>query len=224
MTGRHRTPSSTARLSPAFIGAMVAATSLLVAGVATASPAVIAAPHIKPLPTPMFPLPPLSVATAALYLTPLPPAPAASAAVVVPTVVEAAVETPAAVTVKAAGTAGGLAARAVSAALGMRGIPYVWGGTSAAGVDCSGLVQRAFKAAGISLPRTAAQQATAGRPVSLSQIQAGDLIFFRYGGEIDHVVMAVGNGQIVEASQPGHPVAVRALYTGNFAGARRLVG
>lgn len=131
---------------------------------------------------------------------------------------------PAAFTVKASGTTGGLAARAVSAAVAMKGVPYVWGGTSAAGVDCSGLVQRAFKAAGLSLPRTAAQQATVGRSVSLSQLQPGDLIFYRYGSEVDHVAMSVGAGKIVEASQPGQPVAVRALYTSNFAGARRLIG
>lgn len=221
MTGRHRAPSSTARLSPAFIGAMVAATSLLVAGVATASPAVIAAPHIKPLPAPTFPLPPLSVATAALYLTPLPPAPAPAA--VVPAVVETAVEKPAAVTVKAAGTTGGLAARAVSAAIGQVGTPYVYGGTTPGkGLDCSALIQYAYRTAGISLPRTAAQQATMGHSVSLSNLQPGDLLTFY--SPITHIAMYIGNGKIAEASQPGTPVHIRALYTNGFTGARRLVG
>jgi cell wall-associated NlpC family hydrolase len=220
MTGRHRAPSSTARLSPAFIGAMVAATSLLVAGVATASPAVIAAPHTKPLPAPMLPLPPLSVATAALYLTPLPPAPAPAA--VVPTVVETAVEKPAAVTVKATGTTGGLAARALSTALSFRGVHYVYGGTSRSGVDCSGLTQLAFRAAGVTLPRTAAAQSTVGRSVRLSDIQPGDLIF--YYAPIEHVVMAAGNGMIVEASQPGVPVHVVPLYTNGLVSIRRIVG
>lgn len=222
MTGRHRAPSSTARLSPTFIGAMVAATSLLVAGVATASPAVIAAPHIKPLPAPMLPLPPLSVATAALYLTPLPPAPAAPAAVV-PAVVETAVETPAAVTVKAAGMTGGLAARAVSAALGQQGTPYVYGGNAPGrGLDCSSLVQYAFRTAGIALPRTAASQAGIGRTVPLSQVRAGDLLFFY--APITHVAIALGDGRIVEASQPGHPVAVRSLYTNGLATIKRITG
>jgi cell wall-associated NlpC family hydrolase len=218
MTGRHRAPSSTARLSPAFIGAMVAATSLLVAGVATASPAVIAAPHIKPLPAPMLPLPPLSVASAALYLTPLPPAPAPAA--VVSAVVETAVETP--VTVKAAGTTGGLAARALSTALSFRGVRYVYGGTSRSGVDCSGLTQLAFRAAGITLPRTAAAQSTVGRSVKLGDIQPGDLIF--YYAPIEHVVMAAGNGMVVEASQPGVPVHVVPLYTNGLTAIRRIVG
>lgn len=219
MTGRHRAPSPTARLSPAFIGAMIAATSLLVAGVATASPAVIAAPHTKPLPAPTFPLPPLSVASAALYLTPLPPAPAPAA--VVPAVVETAVETP--VTVKAAGTTGGLAARAVSAAIGQVGTPYVYGGTTPGkGLDCSALIQYAYRTAGISLPRTAAQQATMGRSVSLSNLQPGDLLTFY--SPITHIALYIGNGKIAEASQPGTPVHIRALYTNGFAGARRLVG
>lgn len=222
MTGRHRSPSPTARLSPAFIGAMVAATSLLVAGVATASPAVIAAPHIKPLPAPTFPLPPLSVATAALYLTPLPPAPAPAA--VVPAVVETVVEKPAAVTVKATGTTGGLAARAVSAALSFRGTPYSWGGTSKSGVDCSGLMLRAFQAAGVNLPRVAAAQATVGRSVRLGDVAPGDLIFYAYGGGISHVVMAIGGGQVVEASQPGVPVHVVPLYTSGLVSVRRIVG
>lgn len=222
MTGRHRTPSPTARLSPAFIGAMVAATSLLVAGAATASPSVTAAPHIKPLPAPMFPLPPLSVASAALYLTPLTPLPPAPApAAVVPAVVETAVEKP--VTVKAAGTAGGLAARAVSAAIGQVGTPYVYGGTSPGkGLDCSALIQYAYRTAGISLPRTAAQQATMGHSVSLGNLQPGDLLTFY--SPITHIAMYIGNGKIAEASQPGTPVHIRALYTNGFAGARRLVG
>lgn len=129
---------------------------------------------------------------------------------------------PAAFTVKASGTTGGLAARAVSAAMAMRGIPYVWGGVSASGVDCSGLVLRAFKAAGLNLPRTAAAQATVGRRVSLADVAPGDLLFFAYGGEISHVAMAIGGGRIVEASQPGQPVASRPIYTSGLVEVRRL--
>lgn len=127
-------------------------------------------------------------------------------------------------TVTTQGTSGGIAARAVAAALGFRGTPYIWGGTSKGGVDCSGLVMSAFRAAGLTLPRTAAAQATMGRTVSLGQLQAGDLLFFRYGSEISHVAMAVDSGHIVEASQPGQPVAQRAVYTSGLAVIKRLVG
>jgi cell wall-associated NlpC family hydrolase len=114
-----------------------------------------------------------------------------------------------------------LAARAVTAALAQRGTPYVWGGAAPGGFDCSGLVQWIYKQVGITLPRTAAAQSTAGHPVSLSELQPGDLLFFYK--PVDHVVIYVGDGKIAEASQPGQPVHVRAMYTNGFVGARRIV-
>ncbi|MBW0010829.1 MAG: C40 family peptidase, partial [Pseudonocardiales bacterium] len=89
------------------------------------------------------------------------------------------------------------------------------------GFDCSGLVQWVYKEVGIALPRTAAAQATVGHPVSLSQLQPGDLLFFYQ--PVDHVVIYVGNGKIAEASQPGTPVHVRPMYLNGFVGARRIV-
>ena len=112
------------------------------------------------------------------------------------------------------------ASRAVTAALGMRGVPYVFGGTSRGGVDCSGLTQLAFKAAGVELPRTAAAQANVGHRVSVNDLQPGDLLFFY--SPIDHVVMYVGNGKIVEASQSGVPVHERSMYLNGFVEARRV--
>lgn len=114
-----------------------------------------------------------------------------------------------------------LAARAVTAALAQRGTPYVWGGAAPGGFDCSGLVQWIYKQVGITLPRTAAAQSTVGHPVSLSELQPGDLLFFYK--PVDHVVIYVGDGKIAEASQPGQPVHVRAMYTNGFVGARRIV-
>jgi cell wall-associated NlpC family hydrolase len=113
------------------------------------------------------------------------------------------------------------AARAVSAALTQQGTPYVYGGNAPGGFDCSGLVQWTYNKVGIALPRTAAAQATAGHRVSLSQLQPGDLLFFYQ--PVGHVVIYVGNGKIVEASQPGQPVRVRSLYLGGFIEARRIV-
>jgi cell wall-associated NlpC family hydrolase len=114
-----------------------------------------------------------------------------------------------------------LASRAVTAALAQQGTPYVYGGAAPGGFDCSGLVQWIYKQVGITLPRTAAAQSTAGHPVSLNQLQPGDLLFFYK--PVDHVVIYVGNGKIAEASQPGQPVHVRPMYTNGFVGARRIV-
>jgi cell wall-associated NlpC family hydrolase len=118
-------------------------------------------------------------------------------------------------------TALALASRAVNAALAQQGTPYVYGGNAPGGFDCSGLVQWIYKQVGITLPRTAAAQATVGHPVNLSQLQSGDLLFFYR--PVGHVVVYVGNGKIAEASQPGTPVHVRQMYLSGFVGARRIV-
>jgi peptidoglycan DL-endopeptidase CwlO len=112
------------------------------------------------------------------------------------------------------------AARAVATALAQQGTPYVYGGEAPGGFDCSGLVQWAYHKANIALPRTAAEQATAGHQISLNQLQPGDLLFFYR--PVQHVVIYVGNGKIVEASQPGRPVHVRPLYLNGFVEARRI--
>ncbi len=81
------------------------------------------------------------------------------------------------------------------------GNPYVYGGTSLTnGADCSGFTQSVFAHFGISISRTAASQASGGTAVSLSDIQAGDLLFYSNGGSISHVALYIGNGQIVHAS------------------------
>jgi cell wall-associated NlpC family hydrolase len=137
--------------------------------------------------------------------------------------VAAAKAVPAKTSTSAAATpaAPGTAARAVAAALTQQGTPYVYGGNAPGGFDCSGLVQWVYHKVGIALPRTAAAQATAGQPISLSQLQPGDLLFFYK--PVEHVVIYVGNGKIVEASQPGQPVHVRPLYLNGFVEARRIV-
>jgi len=81
------------------------------------------------------------------------------------------------------------------------GGPYVWGGNGPIGYDCSGLTRAAYLAAGISIPRVAADQATYGIPVSLADIQVGDLVF--YYSPVTHVAIYVGDGQVVNAADYG---------------------
>ncbi|MGP3950429.1 NlpC/P60 family protein [Streptomyces sp. 7N604] len=111
------------------------------------------------------------------------------------------------------------AATAVSYAFGALGKPYVWGATGPNGYDCSGLTQAAWKAAGVSLPRTTFTQINAGQRISRSQLAPGDLVFF-YSG-VSHVGLYIGDGQMIHAPRPGAPVRVAAIDEMPFAGATR---
>ncbi|MFG3716542.1 NlpC/P60 family protein [Streptomyces massasporeus] len=113
------------------------------------------------------------------------------------------------------------AAAAVSYAYQKLGSPYVWGATGPNAFDCSGLVQAAYRAAGVSLPRTTYSQIAAGRRVSRSELLPGDLVFF-YAG-ISHVGIYVGNGRMIHAPNPSAPVRVAPLDEMPFAGATRVV-
>jgi cell wall-associated NlpC family hydrolase len=97
--------------------------------------------------------------------------------------------------------ASGRAALAVAAARGAVGTPYVWGGASPAGFDCSGLTQWAYGRAGVSIPRTSQAQRYAGRQVSPAEARPGDLVTYR--ADASHVGMYVGGGQVVHAPYPG---------------------
>ncbi|MGW2747535.1 NlpC/P60 family protein [Streptomyces sp. NPDC001450] len=115
---------------------------------------------------------------------------------------------------------GSRAAAAVAYAYQKLGSPYVWGATGPDAFDCSGLVQAAYRSAGVSLPRTTYTQINAGRRVSRSELQPGDLVFF-YSG-ISHVGIYIGNGQMVHAPNPSAPVRVAPIDQMPFAGATRV--
>ncbi|GAA3484811.1 C40 family peptidase [Streptomyces yanii] len=88
------------------------------------------------------------------------------------------------------------------------GKPYIWGGTGPRGFDCSGLVMRAWLAAGVKLPRTTWGQIHAGAATSRARLVPGDLVL-SYGG--GHVGLYIGNGKVIHAPRPGSTVTVAPL-------------
>jgi cell wall-associated NlpC family hydrolase len=149
-------------------------------------------------PAPAAPLPEKPASATSLART---PAPAAS--------VRARPDPPSRVTV------------ALTSALAVRGVPYVWGGASPRGFDCSGLVQWAYRRAGVLLPRTSQQQSRVGTPVTAAQLRPGDLVFFYT--PVHHVGIYLGNGMVLNAPDTGDVVRVTPLSHMPFHNARRVV-
>jgi cell wall-associated NlpC family hydrolase len=112
---------------------------------------------------------------------------------------------------------------AVDTALAQQGKPYVWAAAGPDSFDCSGLMQFAYAAAGVSLPHSSSMQSGIGQPVSRDQLQPGDLVFFY--SPISHVGMYIGNGQMVHAPTSGDVVKISSIDTmGYYAGATRIAG
>jgi cell wall-associated NlpC family hydrolase len=112
----------------------------------------------------------------------------------------------------------------VGIALSQVGTPYVWGGASPGGFDCSGLVMWAYAQVGVSLPHSTYAQYAMGVPVSRDQLEPGDLVFF---DGVGHVGIYIGGGQFVHAPHTGDVVKVSNLsegwYAATYVGARRIL-
>lgn len=114
------------------------------------------------------------------------------------------------------------ASSVISYAKQFLGTPYVWGGTTPSGFDCSGFTSYVFRnAAGISLPRVSRDQQRTGTSVSLSQVQPGDLVF--RGSPAYHVGIYIGGGQYIHAPQTGDVVKISSFNPAKFTNARRVL-
>jgi len=110
----------------------------------------------------------------------------------------------------------------VGIAMQYLGVPYVWGGSTPRGFDCSGLVSYVFAQIGVSVPHSSYSQFGMGTAISINDLQPGDLVFF---AGASHVGIYIGGGQFIHAPHTGDVVKISSLsgyYSSNFAGARRI--
>lgn len=108
------------------------------------------------------------------------------------------------------------------------GVPYVWGGDTPTGWDCSGYTQYVMKESGITIPRTAAEQYATGNAINKNDLKIGDLVFFTtYKAGASHVGFYMGDGKFIHASSVAKQVTINSLsedyYTQHYIGARRYI-
>jgi cell wall-associated NlpC family hydrolase len=112
----------------------------------------------------------------------------------------------------------------VGIAMQYLGVPYVWGGASPSGFDCSGFIMYVYQQVGVSLPHHAASQYGQGVAVSRDELQPGDLVFFNGLG---HAGIYIGGGQFIHAPHTGDVVKISSLsdswYAATWVGARRIL-
>ena len=101
--------------------------------------------------------------------------------------------------------------RAVAVAMQQVGVPYQFGGSTPRGFDCSGLVHYSYAQVGRSVPRTTATLWSGLRPISRSDMQVGDVLFFEISGKMSHVGLYIGRDQFVHAPSSGKSVSVDSL-------------
>lgn len=127
----------------------------------------------------------------------------------------------------ATGTANSrLAVQLLGIANQYKGVPYVFGGSSPSGFDCSGFTRYVYSAVGIDLPRCADEQYCVGSDVSMANLQPGDLVFFStYDSGVSHVGIYIGNSQFINAATDGVGVAdLNSHYwSSRYIGAKRVM-
>lgn len=109
--------------------------------------------------------------------------------------------------------------RAAAVALSQVGVPYLYGGSTTSGFDCSGLVQYSYGRAGKHVPRTTGQLWSATSTVRREDLQVGDLLFFSIEGKMSHVGMYIGDQRFVHAPSSGRTVTVGKLTSPYYSSA-----
>jgi len=119
----------------------------------------------------------------------------------------------------------GTRASLVATANNYLGVPYLWGGTTGAGFDCSGLTMAVYRLNGLQLPRSSREQFVRGTPVTLEEARKGDLLFFttNHAGTVSHVAIFVGGDSFIHAPKHGRKISrerLNAYYRGHLVGVR----
>jgi peptidoglycan DL-endopeptidase CwlO len=171
--------------------------------------ALAAMPPVPPIPPPPVPLPPNDPAILAAAPPGIAPPPAGAVPPPPPGIPPGDMAPP----------LGGHGTTVIQAALSRVGSPYSWGGSGPSAFDCSGLVMWSFQQAGISLPHSSQALANGGAPVSVDQMQPGDVV--NYYSDASHSAIYIGNGMMVHASTYGTPVRVAPVHNAPIYNVRR---